>query len=47
MRSLLLTLKMIELSLLRDQHPHPPLLLLDDVFSELDAVRRRTLATLA
>lgn len=47
MRSLLLTLKMIELSLLNEQHTHPPLLLLDDVFSELDAVRRRTLATLA
>jgi len=46
-RSLLLTLKMIELSLLRDQHVHPPLLLLDDVFSELDSVRRRTLAALA
>lgn len=47
MRSLLLTLKMIELDLLREQHTHPPLLLLDDVFSELDSVRRRTLATLA
>lgn len=47
MRSLLLTLKMIELELLRDQHAYPPLLLLDDVFSELDSVRRRTLATLA
>lgn len=47
MRSLLLTLKMIELSLLQDQHAHPPLLLLDDVFSELDSVRRRTLAILA
>lgn len=47
MRSLLLTLKMIELQLLSDQHTHAPLLLLDDVFSELDSVRRRTLATLA
>jgi len=47
MRSLLLTLKMIELELLRDQHAYPPLLLLDDVFSELDSVRRRTLAALA
>jgi DNA replication and repair protein RecF len=46
-RSLLLTLKMIELDLLREQHIHPPLLLLDDVFSELDSVRRRTLAALA
>ena len=47
MRSLLLTLKMIELTLLSDQHAQPPLLLLDDVFSELDSVRRRTLAALA
>lgn len=47
MRSLLLTLKMIELNLLSEQNVHPPLLLLDDVFSELDSVRRRTLATLA
>lgn len=47
MRSLLLTLKMIELNLLREQHSHTPLLLLDDVFSELDSVRRRTLAALA
>lgn len=47
MRSLLLTLKMIELSLLQEQYNYPPLLLLDDVFSELDSVRRRTLAALA
>jgi len=47
MRSLLLTLKMIELQLLSDQSTRPPLLLLDDVFSELDSVRRRTLAMLA
>lgn len=46
-RSLLLTLKMIELELLREQHSHTPLLLLDDVFSELDSARRRTLAALA
>lgn len=46
-RTLLLTLKMIELQLLQDQQAHPPLLLLDDVFSELDMVRRQTLATLA
>ena len=46
-RSLLLTLKMIELGLLNEQNPHPPLLLLDDVFSELDSIRRRTLAALA
>lgn len=47
MRSLLLTLKMIELELLNEQNLHPPLLLLDDVFSELDSARRRTLAALA
>lgn len=46
-RSLLLALKMIELGLLSEQNTHPPLLLLDDVFSELDSIRRRTLATLA
>ena len=46
-RSLLLTLKMIELELLKQQQGRAPLLLLDDVFSELDLVRRRTLAALA
>jgi DNA replication and repair protein RecF len=47
MRTLLLALKMCELALLHDQSTRPPLLLLDDVFSELDSARRRTLATLA
>lgn len=46
-RSLLLALKMIELQLLDDQQPASPLLLLDDVFSELDSSRRMALAELA
>lgn len=46
-RSLLLSLKIIELQLLREQHDSTPLLLLDDVFSELDAARRQALAQLA
>ncbi len=46
-RSLLLALKMIELKLLGEQTNRPPLLLLDDVFSELDTARRRALAMLA
>ena len=46
-RSLLLALKMIELRLLADAQDSPPLLLLDDVFSELDAARRQALAELA
>jgi DNA replication and repair protein RecF len=47
MRSLLLTLKIIELRLLAKQHDATPLLLLDDVFSELDSARRQALAELA
>lgn len=47
MRSLLLSLKMIELHLLHVHYDTPPLLLLDDVFSELDASRRQALASLA
>lgn len=47
MRSLLLSLKIIELRMLHDIHDTPPLLLLDDVFSELDASRRQALAALA
>lgn len=47
MRSLLLALKMIELSLVGEQSDSTPLLLLDDVFSELDASRRQALAVLA
>jgi DNA replication and repair protein RecF len=46
-RSLLLALKMIELDMLSSQHTHPPLLLLDDVFSELDVSRRHALSQLA
>jgi DNA replication and repair protein RecF len=46
-RSLLLTLKIIELRLLAEQYNLTPLLLLDDVFSELDAARRQALAELA
>lgn len=45
-RTLLLALKIIELDLLAAQSEHPPLLLLDDVFSELDAVRREALTKL-
>ncbi len=47
MRSLLLSLKIIELRLLHAHHDTPPLLLLDDVFSELDSSRRQALAALA
>lgn len=46
-RTLLLALKIIELGLVAAQQDMPPLLLLDDVFSELDAARRQALATLA
>lgn len=46
-RSLVLSLKMIELDLLNELSLHPPLLLMDDVFSELDAKRRHALAQLA
>lgn len=47
MRSLLLALKIIELQLLSEQSDYAPLLLLDDVFSELDNTRRQALAELA
>ncbi len=47
LRTLVLALKMIELSLLNERHEKRPLLLFDDVFSELDAKRRRSLASLA
>lgn len=46
-RSLLLALKIIELGMVSEQSDHSPLLLLDDVFSELDTTRRRSLAELA
>ncbi len=47
MRSLLIALKMIELRLVEAQSSQSPLLLMDDVFSELDTSRRRALAELA
>lgn len=47
MRSLLLAFKIIELGLVAAQSDTTPLLLLDDVFSELDVKRRRALAQLA
>ncbi|MDB5164338.1 MAG: recF [Candidatus Saccharibacteria bacterium] len=43
LRSLVLALKIIELKLMERIHNKPPLLLLDDVFSELDGARRRAL----
>lgn len=42
-RTALLALKIIELQLLEEVRGQTPLLLLDDVFSELDGVRRRAL----
>lgn len=42
-RTLLLTLKIIELRLIEKIQDKKPLLLLDDVFSELDGARRRAL----
>lgn len=47
LRSLVLSLKIIELELLAQQSEVAPLLLLDDVFSELDTARRHALAKLA
>lgn len=46
-RSLLLVLKIIELRMLAEHSDAQPLLLLDDVFSELDITRRSALAELA
>lgn len=43
-RSIVLALKIAELKLLEEKTGKKPLLLLDDVFSELDGKRRRTLA---
>jgi DNA replication and repair protein RecF len=45
-RTLLLALKIVEFELISKQSGHQPLLLLDDVFSELDASRRQALAGL-
>ncbi len=42
-RTLLLSLKILELKILEEKTGHRPLLLLDDVFSELDGARRRAL----
>ena len=42
-RTAILSLKIIELQLLEAAHDQTPLLLLDDVFSELDGKRRRAL----
>lgn len=44
-RTLLLSLKIIELELLEEKYGARPLLLLDDVFSELDGARRRALTS--
>ena len=38
-----LALKILELDILEEVHNKSPLLLLDDVFSELDGLRRRML----
>lgn len=43
-RTMVLVLKVMELQLLEELRDHPPLLLLDDVFSELDGRRRHALA---
>ncbi len=42
-RTLVLSLKILELQFLHDTRGQQPVLLLDDVFSELDGARRRTL----
>jgi DNA replication and repair protein RecF len=42
-RTAILTLKVIELQLLEESRGVPPMLLLDDVFSELDGARRQAL----
>ena len=39
-RSLLVAFKIVELDFLREHNEHRPILLLDDIFSELDADRR-------
>ena len=44
-RTIVLVLKIIELQLLDENSTSRPLLLLDDVFSELDGARRRALTT--
>jgi DNA replication and repair protein RecF len=44
-RTLVLALKIIELEILRTARDETPILLLDDVFSELDGTRRRALTS--
>jgi DNA replication and repair protein RecF len=44
-RTLVLALKILELQLLEEVRGAKPILLLDDVFSELDTVRRRALTS--
>lgn len=44
-RTLVLALKVLELKLLEELRGEPPLLLLDDVFSELDGKRRQALTS--
>ena len=38
-RSVALSMRLVAYQLLEDRHQHPPILLLDDVFSELDPQR--------
>lgn len=45
MRSLVLALKLYELEVVREQYDTQPILLLDDVFGELDGSRRKSLAS--
>ena len=45
MRSIILAIKLIETNLLTAAFQSPPLLLLDDVFSELDGARRKAVVT--
>ena len=44
-RTLVLALKIIELEILKEARDQTPILLLDDVFSELDGTRRRALTS--
>ena len=44
-RTMLLTLKVLELQILEEVRGQKPILLLDDVFSELDGARRRALTS--
>ena len=44
-RTLVLSLKLLEVALLNEKRGIKPLVLLDDVFSELDGARRKALTT--